>query len=158
MKSRRSQVDSIIKLLILSFKNNKNLPFVIPTMICPDERKTNKKCRKKHSEIVVDRYNKNDNTFHLLYYGTHVSSVQFEYDQDEDTVFSMIRKKVINRKYAGKKLIQLKNLKKILKTTKIIRNKRIQVRFSDAEYSSIISKSKRRNLDKSEYIRMELFS
>lgn len=127
-------------------------------MVCPDKRKLNKKCKKRHSEIVVESYNKKNNTFHLLYYGMHISKVQFEYDQDEDTLFSMIKKKVIQRKYAGKTLISLKKLKKILDVTKIIRQKRITVRYSDNEYSSITSKAKRRNLDKSEYVRMKSLS
>lgn len=162
MKTRRSEADSLIKLLIVSFKNNSNLPFTIPTMRCPDlprsKKIKKKKCKKKHSEIVVESYNKEQNTFHLLYYGIHSPKVQFQHDQDEHVLFSMIKKSLTKRKYGLKTLIQVKDLKKILKTTKITRHNRIQVRFSDTEYLNIQSKSKRRNLDMSEYIRMELFS
>lgn len=162
MKPRRSQVDTIIKLLLLSFKNNQNIPFTIPTMLCPDQprirNKINKKCKKRHSEIIVHSYNKQNDTFHLLYYGIHVSKVQFEFDQDEDVLFQIIKKTLLVKKYGLSSLIKIKDLRKILKTTKINRDKRITIRLSDKEYLAISSKAKRRNLEKSEYVRMELFS
>jgi len=88
----------------------------------------------------------------------HSPKIVYEYDQDEELLFSMIKKSLKKKKIRGKTLIEVRNLKKILKTTKIRRHNRIQIRFSDQEYAIIQSKSKRRNLDFSEYIRMELFS
>ncbi len=162
MKQRRSEIDSLIRLLIVSFKNKSNLPFTIPTKTCPDlqpsKKIDKKKCKKMHSEIIVQSYNKEQNKFHLMYYGMHSSKIVYEYDQDEGVLFSMIKKSLKKKKIRGKTLIEIRNLKKILKTTKIHRHNRIQIRFSDEEYSIIQSKSKRRNLDFSEYIRMELFS
>lgn len=162
MKQRRSEIDSLVRLLILTFKNGANLPFVIPTKTCPDLQPSKKimikKCKKRHSEIIVQSYINEQNKFHLLYYGMHSPKIVYEYDQDEELLFSMIKKSLKKKKIRGKTLIEVRNLKKILKTTKIRRHNRIQIRFSDQEYAIIQSKSKRRNLDFSEYIRMELFS
>jgi len=162
LKARRSEVESLVRLLILSFKNGTNLPFTIPTRTCPDlqpsKKIKKKKCKKRHSEVIVQSYNKDQNKFHLLYYGMHDPKIVYEYDQEENTLFSMIKKGIKKKKIRRKSLIEVRVLKKILKTTKIRRHNRIQVRFSDKEYSIIVSKSKRRNLDFSEYIRMELFS
>jgi len=162
LKARRSEVDSLIRLLILSFKNGTNLPFTIPTRTCPDLKPSKKikkkKCKKRHSEVIVQSYNKDQNTFHLLYYGMHNSKIVYEYDQDEEILFSMIKKSNKKMKIRGKPLIQVSFLKKILKITKIRRHKNIRVRVSDDEYLSIVSKSKRRNLDLSDYIRMKLFT
>ena len=162
MKVRRSEVESLVKLLILSFKNGINLPFTIPTRTCPDLRPSKKikkkKCKRRHSEIVVQSYIKDQNRFHLLYYGMHDPEIVYQFDQEEVTLFRMIKKSMKKKKIRGKTLIEVRALKKILKTTKIRRHKRIQVRFSEEEYSIIQAKSQRRNLDFSDYIRTELLS
>ena len=163
MKTRRSQIDSLIKLLIISFKNKTNLPFTIPTNRCPDLRNSKKtkvkKCKKHHAEVVVESYNKEENTFHLLYYGMHIPKVQFEYDQDEETLFNMIKKSLTVRKYGGAvRLLLVSDLKKILDTTKILRRNVFTIRFSDSEYLAIKARAKRRKLSIVEYIRSELLS
>lgn len=162
MKQRHSEIDGLVKLLVNSFKLGFNLPFTIPTMRCPDyilyKKNKIKKCRKRHAEIIVQAYNKTESTFHLLYYGMHIPNIQFEYDQDESILISMIKKSLTKRRRDVNTLLKVKDLKKIVKSTKIIRNKRITVRFSEKEYLMIASKAKRRNLEKSEYVRMELFS
>jgi len=162
LKVRRSQIDSLIKLLILSFKNGKNIPFTIPTKTCTDLKPSKnikmKKCTKRHSEIVVQSYNQEQNTFHLLYYGMHSPEIVYQYDQNEIVLLEMIKKSLKKKKIRGKTLIEVSDLKKILEVTKIIRRNRIQVRYSDIEYGMIQQRAKRRNLDYSDYIRTELFS
>ena len=162
MKERRSQVDSLVKLLIISFKNGKNLPFLIPTKTCPDLKPSKKikrkKCSNRHSEIVVESYNHEENKFHLLYYGMHLPNIMYEYDQNEDVLTTMIKKSLKKKKIGGKTLIEVRDLKKIVDITKINRPNRIDVRYSDIEYSIIQLKAKRRNLDYSDFIRTELFS
>ncbi len=162
MKARRSEVDGIVNLLIQSFKEGANLPFTIPTKTCPDlhpsKKFKKKKCRKRHSEIVVGHYIEEGNKYHLFYFGMHTKKIIYEYDQEQDVLISMIKKSLQKKKIGGKTLLEIRKLKKILKTSKINRNKRVTVRFTEKEFLGIQSKARIRNLEITVYMRMKLFS
>jgi len=162
LKVRRSQIDSIINLLLYSFKQKKNLPFTVPTKTCPDlqpsKKIKRKSCKKRHSEIVIQSYNEEEKTFHLLYYGIHDPKIVAEFDQDEQLVKSLIKKSLQKKKFGGKTLLEIRKLKMILKNTDIERKLWMTFRLSSKEKKMLQSKAKTRELAVSDFIRMKLFS
>jgi len=162
LKVRRSQIESIINLLLYSFKHDKNLPFTIPTKTCPDLQPSknfkSKKCKKRHSEIIIQSYNEEIEKFHLLYYGVHNPKIVAEFDQEEQLVKSLIKKSLQKKKFAGKTLLEIRSLKKILKKTDIERKLWLTFRLSPKEKKMLQSKAKTRELAVSDFIRMKLFS
>ena len=117
-----------------------------------------KRCKRRHSEIIVQSYNKEENTFHLLYYGMHLPKVVFESDVNDDIVYDTIKKSMNASKWGTKKLLEVRVIKKILKTTKIKRSKWLHVRITGNELMKLQSKANTRNLEVSDYIRLILFS
>ena len=89
MKQRISEIDSLIDLLIYSFKHGKNLPFLIKTKNCPSKKKY---CKRHHGEIIITEYKKDANKFHCDYFGVHERKVIFEFDQSE-----VVLKKIFNK-------------------------------------------------------------
>lgn len=162
LKQRKTEIDSLINLLLYSFRNGNNLPFTIPTKTCPDlkpsKKEKRKPCRKRHSEIIVESYLPEEKKYRLLYYGMHSSKDVFTFDQNEDMVKIIIRKSIMRKKYGGKTLLEVRNVKKLLMKKDIVRTKLITFRVSEKEKKSIIAKAEKRNLEISDYIRMKLFS
>ena len=162
MKARRSEIDSMINLLLYSFRNGKNLPFTIPTKSCPDlkpsKKEKRKSCKKRPSEIVIESYLSEEKKFHLKYYGMHTAKDVYEFDQDQLLVKQMIKNSLKKKKYGGKTLLEIRNVKKLLKKIDTDRIKQINFRLSEKEKKSIIAKAEKRNLEISDYIRMKLFS
>ncbi len=161
MKARRSEIDSVVKLLLYSFRNDHNLPFVIPTKTCPDLKPSRKEkrraCRKKHSEIVVEKFLPETKQYRCLYYGMHTTDKPDVFDQEEDIVKMMIKRSLKKKKYGGKTLLEIRKLKKLLKKTEVNRTLGIFIRVSVKEKKSIVDKAKNRDLETSDYIRMKLF-
>ncbi len=162
MKARRSEIDSVINMLLYSFRNGNNIPFMIPTQTCPDLKPSKignrKSCKKHHSEIVVESYVPEEKNYRLLYYGMHTVKGVYTFDQSPEMVKQIIKKSLLKKKYAGKTLLEIRNVKKLLKKIDIDRTKLIAFRVSDKEKKSIIAKAEKRNLEISDYIRMKLFS
>jgi len=117
-----------------------------------------KPCKKRHSEIVVQSYNEEKETFHLLYFGVHDPKIVAEFDQDEQLVKLLIKKSLQKKKFAGKTLLEIKNLKKILEKTSIDRKLWKSFRLSEKEMKMLQSKAKTRQLELPDFIRMKLFS
>lgn len=161
MKARKSEIDSLIDLLLYSFKNNTNLPFKIPTMTCPDLKPSKnlkrKYCRKRHSEIVVQSYLPEEKKYRLLYYGMHTTKDVYMFDQEEQIVKQIIKKSLLKEKYGGKKLLEIRSIKKLLGKRLIKYNKVIRIRISQKQYNSLVSKVGNRNLGISDYVRLKLF-
>lgn len=162
MKARRSEIDSLINLLLHSFRNGKNLPFIIPTKTCPDLKPSKnlkrKYCRKKHSEIIVDSYMPEEKKYRLLYYGMHTSKNVYKFDQEEDVVKQIIKKSMLKQKIRGRALLEVRTLKKLLKKNDDKRTLGVYIRVSVKEKKSILFKAQNRGLEVSDYIRMKLFS
>lgn len=117
-----------------------------------------KPCKKRHSEIVIQSYNDENETFHLLYYGVHSPKIVAEFDQEEQLVKSLIKKSLHKKKFAGKTLLEIKNLKKILENTNVDRKLWKSFRLSEKEMKMLQSKAKTRQLELPDFIRMKLFS
>lgn len=162
MKARRSEIESLINLLLYSFRNGKNLPFTIPTKTCPDlkpsKNQKRKPCRKKHSEIVVQSYLPEENRYRCIYYGMHDSKNTDQFDQEESIIKMIIKRSLKKKKYGGKTLLEIRKIKTIVSKNDVERTKLIAFRVSEKEWKSIDAKSRKRSLEKSDYIRMKLFS
>lgn len=162
MKARRTEIDSLINLLLYSFRNGDNLPFVIPTKTCPDLKPSKKlkkrKCKKRHSEIVVQAYLPTEKMYRCLYYSMHEPKNIDQFDQQEEIVKSILKRSLTKKKYGGRTLLEVRRLKKILDKNQPERHKKITFRVSIKEWKSIHSKADNRGLEISDYIRMKLFS
>jgi len=162
LKARRSEIDSLINLLLYSFREGKNLPFTIPTKTCPDLKPSKhlkiKSCRKRHSEIVVESYIPEEKKYRLLYYGMHTSKDVYKFDQEQEVVKQIIKKSMVKKKFNHRTLLEVRTLKKLLKKNDDKRTLGIYIRVSVKEKKSIVFKAKNRNQEISDYIRMKLFS
>lgn len=165
MKIRRSEIESLVNLLLYSFKNGNNLPFVIPTKTCPDLKPSKnlkmKRCNKKHSEIVVKSYLPDGKKYRLLYHGMHTTGRDvYTFDQEEEILKQIIIKSMKKKKYGGKTLLEVRKIKKMLyQNSKNNSDKRIRsftMRLTDKEMKSIESKAQNRGLELSDYGRMKL--
>ena len=145
-----------------SFRNGKNLPFTIPTKTCPDLKPSKnykrKPCRKKHSEIVVQSYLPEKNLYSCIYYGMHDSKNTDQFDQEESIIKMIIKRSLKKKKYGGKTLLEIRKIKTIVSKNDVERTKLIAFRVSEKEWKSIDAKARKRSLEKSDYIRMKLFS
>lgn len=93
-----------------------------------------------------------------MYYGVHNQKIVAEFDQEEQLVKSLIKKSLHKKKFAGKTLLEIRSLKKILKNTDIERKLWLTFRLSPKEKKMLQSKAKTRELAVSDFIRMKLFS
>ena len=163
MKARRSEINSLVSLLLYSFRNGKNLPFTIPTKTCPDlnpsKHLRKKSCRKRHSEIVVSSYDPKEKKYRLLYYGMHTSKNVYKFDQEEEIVSQIIKKSITKKIYNHKALLEVKKLKKLVKVADDEQKLKFRsFRISEKQDKSLIAKAKNRGLEVSDYIRMKLFT
>ena len=152
----------MVNLLLYSFRNGHNLPFKIPTKTCPDLRPSKKEkkraCRKKHSEIVVEKYLPEKKQYRCLFYGMHSTAKPDQFDQEESLVKMIIKRSMKKKKYGGKTLLEIRKLKKLLKKTEVNRILGIYIRVSVKEKKSIADRAKNSDLEISDYIRMKLFT
>lgn len=157
MKTGNRAVEEYIDLLIESFKRNKNLPYQIKTgSSCPDKKKN---CKKKHGDIVVKEYDKNNGKFHVFHYAIHQTKSVFDWWQEEKVIKEIIKKSTIKFSYGKKPLLRIKELKKILnKNSNRWLNERLMIRMTTEEKKKLITNSKRNDLKLSEYVRKKLFS
>lgn len=150
-------------MLLYSFKNGKNLPFTIPTKTCPDLRPSKnlkgKKCKKRHSEIVVESYLIEEKKYRLLYYGMHTSNDVYKFDQEQEIVKQIIKKSMFKKKYNHRALLEVRIIKKLIDETNADKKPIWRTfRITEKQNLSLIAKAKKRNLEISDYIRMKLFS
>jgi len=88
----------------------------------------------------------------------HTAKDVYNFDQEIGIVKQIIKKSLLKKKYGGKTLLEIRNLKKMLRKNDLERTKLIAFRVSEKEKKSIIAKSEKRDLEISDYIRMKLFS
>jgi len=88
----------------------------------------------------------------------HTSKDVYKFDQEELVVKNIIKQSLLKKKYAGRTMLEIRVLKKLVKKNEIVRTKQINVRFSDKEKKSIVAKANKRDQAVSDYIRMKLFS
>ncbi len=153
----KRHIEDYIDLLIESFKKNKNLPYKIKTgSSCPDKKKN---CRKKHGEIIVKSYDRNQKKFHVFHYSIHNPKPVFDWWQDESKITEMVVKQ--NKKFGiGKKpLLRLLDIKKILdKSENRYRSEKIDVRVTPEEKDQLKKSAKKKDMRIADFIREKLFS
>jgi ABC-type multidrug transport system ATPase subunit len=157
VKHRISEIDSLVDLLIYSFKHGKNLPFLIKTKNCPTKKKY---CKRHHGEIVVTEHKKDTNKFHCDYYGVHERNVIFQFDQSEDVLKKIFKKylRVQTKKNRQKNepLMLVKDIKKIV--GKIDRPIVQRFRVNKKEREKLLADAKKKDVSVGDFIRLKLFS
>ncbi len=157
MKQRISEIDSLIDLLIYSFKHGKNLPFLIKTKNCPSKKKY---CKRHHGEIIITEYKKDANKFHCDYFGVHERKVIFEFDQSE-----VVLKKIFNKylrlqtktnREKNEPLMLVRDIKKIV--GKINRPIVQRFRVNKKERERLLADAKKKGVSVGDFIRLKLFS
>jgi hypothetical protein len=157
MKQRITEIDSLVDLLVYSFKHGKNLPFLIKTKNCPTRKKY---CKRHHGEIVVTEYKKDTNKFHCDYYGVHERKVIFQFDQSEDVLKKIFKKylRVQTKKNREKNepLMLVRDIKKIV--GKIDRPIVQRFRVNKKEREKLLADAKKKDVSVGDFIRLKLFS
>jgi len=158
VKHRISQIDSLVDLLIYSFKHGKNLPFIIKTKNCPTRKKY---CRRHHGEILVTEYKKDTNKFHCDYYGLHERNVIFEFDQSEEILKKIIKKYLrvrtkVDSKKSNEPFLLIREIKKIV--GKIDRPIVQRFRVNKKERERLLADAKKKDVSVGDFIRLKLFS
>ena len=157
MKQRITEIDSLIDLLIYSFKHGKNLPFLIKTKNCPTRKKY---CKRHHGEIVVTEYKKDTNKFHCDYYGVHERKVIFQFDQSEDVLKKIFKKylrvQTKNNREKNEPLMLVRDIKKIV--GKIDRPIVQRFRVNKKEREKLLADAKKKDVSVGDFIRLKLFS
>ena len=158
VKERKSEIDSLVDLLIYSFKQGKNIPFTIKTKNCPTKKKY---CRRHHGEILVTNYKSDTNKFHCDYYGVHERKIIFEFDQSEDVLKKIIKKYLRLRTKDdsiknNEPFLLVRDLKKIV--GKIDRPIVQRFRVNDKERERLLADAKKKGISVGDFIRLKLFS
>jgi len=157
VKQRITEIDSLVDLLVYSFKHGKNLPFLIKTKNCPTRKKY---CKRHHGEIVVTEYKKDTNKFHCDYYGVHERKVIFQFDQSEDVLKKIFKKylRVQTKKNREKNepLMLVRDIKKIV--GKIDRPIVQRFRVNKKERERLLTDAKKKDVSVGDFIRLKLFS
>jgi hypothetical protein len=158
VKHRISQIDSLVDLLIYSFKHGKNLPFTIKTKNCPNKKKY---CKRHHGEILVTEYKKDTNKFHCDYYGVHERKVIFQFDQSEEILKKIIKKYLRvrtkqNHSKSDEPFLLIRDLKKIV--GKIDRPIVQRFRVNSKERERLLADAKKKDVSVGDFIRLKLFS
>ncbi len=157
MKQRITEIDSLIDLLIYSFKHGKNLPFVIKTKNCPSKKKY---CKRHHGEIVITEYKKDTNKFHCDYFGVHERKIIFQFDQSEDVLKKIIKKYVTTgikqKRKNNQTLLLVRDIKKIV--GKIDRPIVQRFRVNKKEREKLLVDAKKKDISVGDFIRLKLFS
>jgi len=146
------RVDSLIELLIYSFTQGKNLPFELRTKLCPDKKRS---CKKRHGDIVVENFNKEDQSFFCSYYSVHQKKSVYSHQLSKLILKSTI-KKIMKKRNSKFLLLKVKDLEKFV--GKIERPINQHFRVSNEEKKILESKAKKKAISVSDYIRLELFS
>lgn len=153
--ANKRHLEDYIDILIESFKRNKNLPYKIKTgSACPSNKKN---CRKKHGEIIVKSYDRKEKKFHVFHYTIHDPKPVFDWWQTEEKIKEMILKQNTKTSYGKKPLMRLLDIKKTLDRNLSYRSKVIRVRVTPEEQESLREKSKKKDMNMSDFIRNELF-
>ncbi len=157
MKQRITEIDSLVDLLVYSFKHGKNLPFLIKTKNCPTRKKY---CKRHHGEIVVTEYKKDTNKFHCDYYGVHERKVIFQFDQSEDVLkkifIKFLRVQTKNNREKNEPLMLVRDIKKIV--GKIDRPIVQRFRVNKKEREKLLADAKKKDVSVGDFIRLKLFS
>lgn len=139
--------DQYLKLVVEQLKQKKNLPFKIRKRRCPER---NPKCRKYHGEVVVQSYDQTSNKFHLVYYGIHELGKIFEYDKPPEIVKGFLIKSIRRR------IMKLRDLKKMFDLDLFLRTKLLIVRMTDMEFKIVQNDASRKKVKVSDYVRSVL--
>lgn len=154
MKTRKSEIDDLIELLVSSFQKSKYLPYKVKTGKCPLKKKN---CTRHHGEIMIKSYNPDSKKFTCTYYGVHVTK-SFTYEQTVETIEKIIRTSLTKSRHDNKPLVLVREIKKLLKSDGKFKKYIMHFRCTAEERSIIISNSKKSGLDVSTYMKQKCLS
>lgn len=143
MSSVSYQYQHMVERIVPHLRNNKNLPFTIPLYNCPSK---NPHCKQHHGEVVLRKYIKKNDMWHIEYYSIHENHITFERDHDVDIIKKHLKKSFKKRLLTGEDIVHLLPY----------HNKCLVIRLSEQENQMFITDSKKLNLSMSDYIRKRL--